>query len=60
MSLWQRLMVAIQLAAALGSELAKLVAPGSEIRVPPDTLPAVRVSTPDADFELRLLVKRVR
>jgi len=57
MSLWQRLMLAVQLAAALGAELVKLATPGATAVVPPD---GIRVSTAEADFEVRLHVKRVR
>lgn len=60
MSLWQRLVVALQLVAALGAELSKLAAPGAAAVVPPEGLPAVKVSTPEADFELRVHVRRTR
>lgn len=60
MNLWQRLVVAIQLVTLLATELGKLVAGGGEAVLPPESMPGVRVSTPDADFELRLHVRRTR
>lgn len=57
MSFLQRLTVALQLVAAFAAEMSKLVIPGAEMIVPPM---GVQVRTRDADFELRLIVKRVR
>jgi len=60
MGLLQKLSVALQLAALLGTEVAKLAAPGASATIPPEALPGVQVKTQDADYELRIVVKRTR
>lgn len=57
MSLWQRMILAIQLAAALGAELSKLALPGGTAYVPPEP---IRVTTQDMALDVRLEVRRVR
>jgi len=60
MGLLQKLSVAFQLAALLGAEVSKLATPGANVTIPPEGLPGVQVKTQDADYELRIVVKRTR
>ena len=60
MGLLQKLSVAFQLAALLGAELARLAAPGANVTIPPEGLPGVQVKTQEADYELRIVVRRTR
>lgn len=59
-SLWQRVVLALQLVTLLATELSKLVAEGGTALIPPEGTPGVRVRTEDAELELRLHVRRIR
>jgi len=60
MGLLQRLSIAFQLAALLSTEVAKLAAPGVSVTIPPEGLPGVQVKTQEADYELRVVIRRTR
>jgi len=60
MGLLQRLSIAFQLAALLGTEVAKLASPGASVTIPPEGLPGVQVKTQEADYELRVVIRRTR
>jgi hypothetical protein len=58
-SLFQKFVLALQLASLLGAELAKAVAPGGAATLPPESVPGPKVTVEGAQFELRLHVKRL-
>ena len=60
MGLLQRLSIAFQLAALLSTEVAKLASPGVSVTIPPEGLPGVQVKTQEADYELRVVIRRTR
>jgi hypothetical protein len=59
MSLFQKFVLALQLVSLLGAELAKAVAPGGTATLPPESVSGLKVTVEGAQFELRLLVKRL-
>jgi len=59
MTLFQKFVLALQLISLLGAELAKAVAPGGTATLPPESVSGLKVTVEGAQFELRLLVKRL-
>jgi len=60
MGLLQKLSVVLQLAALLDVEIAQLASVGASVTIPPKGLPGLQVKTREADYELRIVVKRTR
>jgi len=56
----QKLSVAMQIVTLLSAEAAKLTTSGAGAIMPPEGLPALRLKTSDGEYELRLLIRRVR